>query len=520
MAGLISAISALNIGQSHIGITPPQWIPTRDAQGDITGDGWDPAPRNGTLWFDTRQGRLMVWVNDGFYQTNGRDRFSVVADDAPLNPVSGQAWYNSLTDVYYIYDGSKWVAISGGEGSFSALTNDIAVIQNQVDEISVRRSNAREYEVFNINNSPQAPIGKISLNSLSVDDITLIAIGSEDINQIISQPGEGRDLIDLESSNGEIVRFSIAGTSGDAYVVTKVTGTRNLTLGETLKVYVYPQNSEYATVTFTTNQIDTLQDQINSLQISVTSEQMQALQTDLTALTTTVNNISTGATPEQISAIQVQIDNNDADITAANSSISAIDTRLTTVETNLSDYATVVELNTLTTLANTTEASVTTLQSTATSLQSQIDDINNTKLVNIENEIDALETELGNRNTIHYSDTVPTTATLGNGDLWFDSTNLRILVYHQNMWINPDRSAGGVLVDEKQIYYQNVAPTGSHLNEGDLWFDNTTLRLNVYHQNSWIISDQVINATRSLIVDAAQNTSDFASFRQYIIDNA
>ena len=88
------------------------------------------------------------------------------------------------------------------------------------------------------------------------------------------------------------------------------------------------------------------------------------------------------------------------------------------------------------------------------------------------------------------------------------------------MWINPDRSAGGVLVDEKQIYYQNTQPVGGHLNDGDLWFDNTTLRLHVYHQNVWIISDQVINATRSLIVDAAQNTADFASFRQYIIDNA
>ena len=74
------------------------------------------------------------------------------------------------------------------------------------------------------------------------------------------------------------------------------------------------------------------------------------------------------------------------------------------------------------------------------------------------------------------------------------------------MWINPDRSAGGVLVDEKQIYYQNTEPVGSHLNEGDLWFNNSTLRLHVYHQNVWTISDQVINTTRSLIVDAAQQT--------------
>lgn len=519
MSGLISAILALKIGQSNIGITPPQWMPTRDEQGVITGDGWDPAPQNGTLWFDTRQGRLMVWVNDGFYQANGNDRYSVVADDAPQNPVSGQAWYNSTTGAYYIYDGSQWIGISGGSGSFGALSSEIAVMQNQLDELSVRRSNAREYQVFNISTTPQAPSGKVSLNSLMIDAVSLIAVGDDDINQIISQPGATNDLIDIESSSGEIVRFSITGTSGDAYTVTKVTGSRNLTLNETVKVYVYPQNADYATITYTTDQINTLQDQINAMQISVTSDQMQSLETDLSALTATVNSLPTGASPEQLSALQTQIDSNDIDITAVNTSITGIDTRLTTIEAGLTNYATASELNVLTTLVNTTETSVTTLQGTATSLQSQIDEINNTKLVDIENEIDALETELGNRNKIHYSDTVPTT-TLGNGDLWFDSTNLRILVYHQNMWINPDRSAGGVLVDEKQIYYQNSAPMGSHLNEGDLWFDNTTLRLNVYHQNSWIISDQVINATRSLIVDAAQQTSDFASFRQYIIDNA
>ena len=519
MSGLISAILSLKIGQSNIGITPPQWMPTRDEQGVITGDGWDPAPQNGTLWFDTRQGRLMVWVNDGFYQANGNDRYSVVSDDAPENPVAGQAWYNASTGAYYIYDGSQWIAITGGDDSFGALTSDIALLQNQLDEVSVRRSNAREYAVFNISNTPQAPSGKVSLNSLTVDQVSLIAIGADDINQIISQPGATNDLIDIESSNGEIVRFSITGIDGDAYTVTKVTGTRDLTLDEVVKIYVYPQNADYATIAYTTDQINTLQDQLNGMQISVTSDQIQTLETELDALTTTVSNLSTGATPEQLAAIQTQIDGNDTDILAANTAISDIDTRLTTVEGDQANYATVAALTSLTTVANTTQGAVTTLETTATSLQSQIDEINNTKLVTIENEIDALETELGNRNKIHYSDSVPTT-TLGNGDLWFDSTNLRILVYHQNMWINPDRSAGGVLVDEKQIYYQNSAPVGGHLNDGDLWFDNTTLRLHVYHQNVWTISDQVINATKSLIVDAAQNTSDFASFRQYIIDNA
>lgn len=519
MAGLISAILALDLPPSNIGITVPQWMPTRDEQGDITGDGWEPAPKNGTLWFDTRQGRLMVWVNDGFYQTNGNDRYSVVSDTAPLDPVEGQTWYNSETGIYYVHSGSTWVAITGGEDSFGALTTDISLLQNQLDEISLRRSGGREYEVFNISATPEAPTGKISLNSLDVSMVNQIAIADLDSNGIISQPGAINDLIDIESTSGEIVRFSITSIDNDVYTVTKQAGTRSLILDETVKVFVYPQNADYATITYTNDQITVLQNQLNSMQVSVTADQMQTLETDLAALTATVNSLPTGASPEQLTAIQTQIDSNDLDITTINGNINTIDTKVTALETDLPNYATVISLTALETTVNTNTNSLATLQTTATSLQSQIDDINDTKLVNLQSEIDALETELGNRNKIHYSDTVPN-GTLANGDLWFDSTNLRILVYHQNMWINPDRSAGGILVDEKQIYYQNTQPVGGHLNDGDLWFDNTTLRLHVYHQNVWTISDQVINATKSLIVDAAQNTADFASFRQYIIDNA
>ena len=38
---------------------------------------------------------------------------------------------------------------------------------------------------------------------------------------------------------------------------------------------------------------------------------------------------------------------------------------------------------------------------------------------------------------IHYSDSAPTTA--NNGDLWFNSTALKLYVRHSNAWLNPDR---------------------------------------------------------------------------------
>ena len=67
-------------------------------------------PENGTLWFDTRQGRLFVWQDDDFYQTNGADGLPIVTQNA--NPpgvqyiVPGQFWWDAMHNSLYIFDGT------------------------------------------------------------------------------------------------------------------------------------------------------------------------------------------------------------------------------------------------------------------------------------------------------------------------------------------------------------------------------------------------------------------------------
>lgn len=141
MAGLVAAILNLNVGQSNVGITPSQWMPVRDEDGNITADSWDPPPSNGTLWFDTRQGKLMVWINDGFYQANGTDRFSSVGASIPEDPIEGQTWLDTDNYIYYIFDGNQWIelsamagASSGGGGGVSDVV--IADLQQQIDNIT------------------------------------------------------------------------------------------------------------------------------------------------------------------------------------------------------------------------------------------------------------------------------------------------------------------------------------------------------------------------------------------------
>lgn len=115
--GIIRAVLDLKKwGNATSGEFPPGWEIQTDEDGNITGGAWNPAPANGTLWFDQRVGRLFVWEDDGFYQANGADGVPAVGENPPTQQVTGQLWYNTVTGALYIYDGSTWTQISGVSG--------------------------------------------------------------------------------------------------------------------------------------------------------------------------------------------------------------------------------------------------------------------------------------------------------------------------------------------------------------------------------------------------------------------
>ena len=110
-AGIIAAIQDLDAQKS-----PPPVLPGPNPGGGAinpeTGN-WEPItqPNEGTLWFDTRQGRLFVSVSGEWIQTNGADGLALITenDQPPVtesNPVLGQFWYNQLENQLYIHDGN------------------------------------------------------------------------------------------------------------------------------------------------------------------------------------------------------------------------------------------------------------------------------------------------------------------------------------------------------------------------------------------------------------------------------
>ena len=111
-AGIIAAIQDLTASEYRPGSDIGDKPPGGDINIDINGFPiWIEGPvENGQLWFDTRQGRLFVWVEDDWYQTNGADGVPIITDDAAApaveNVVPGQFWWNRGENALYIFDGT------------------------------------------------------------------------------------------------------------------------------------------------------------------------------------------------------------------------------------------------------------------------------------------------------------------------------------------------------------------------------------------------------------------------------
>lgn len=475
MGGLVAAILNLNIGQSNVGITPSQWVPVTDDDGNIVEDSWDPAPRNGTLWFDTRQGKLMVWLNDGFYQANGTDRFSSVGSSMPQDPIEGQTWLDTDNYVYYIYDGNQWLELatmqgseSGGSGSVSNA--DILNLQQQIDNISI---DFTPEEITALQNQFNALSESTSTQITSIQN-TVDAIDEEGINAKISEieaqlavhttniTGVETTASDLSTrlSSAETEIISNADDIGtlqtDVSTVQAglTTATTSITAVETNVTAV---ETELAALTSSVSTIDTSLDTL--------TEDVRTVETDLASVSSTVGTISTDLT-----AVTTDVATVTTDLASLTTTVGTLGTSITTVEDDLAAFQTTYDTNRLTdqsrfntieddhiNLRNRVETTESNIVGIANSIGILTGDVQgvedsiftiNGNLASIGTEVDDLETSLNATSAalsalrvIYYGDTAPAGDDLQNGDLWVDTTELRLLIRHLGAWFNPDRNA-------------------------------------------------------------------------------
>ncbi len=119
-AGIIKAVMDLrDWGTARVDEYPQGWkVFTDPNTGEVTGGEWQFIPKDGEFWYDTRQGRLMVWCDDGFYQANGADGLTAVSETSPDDrEVIGAQWWNTSNDSLYIWTGTSWSLLGTVQGS-------------------------------------------------------------------------------------------------------------------------------------------------------------------------------------------------------------------------------------------------------------------------------------------------------------------------------------------------------------------------------------------------------------------
>ena len=140
--GIIAALNDLGkiIGEGqlpNVGEKPPGWDIIVNPDGSID-SGWKEDPADGTLWFDTRQGRLFIALDGNYWQTNGGDGLAHVSDTVPTNPpVIGSTWFDTVNEVLYVYVGTDadgnglWQIVKGaGEITLTTATLPLAMARS------------------------------------------------------------------------------------------------------------------------------------------------------------------------------------------------------------------------------------------------------------------------------------------------------------------------------------------------------------------------------------------------------
>lgn len=123
-------------GGAQPGVFPPGWGTSTGENGVVTGD-YLYAPKNGQLWFDTRHGRLMIYIDDGFYQTNGADILTAVSDTQPIYEITGALWWQPTTNSLYLNDGTQWINVT--TTTVASLKSDLyTAVNNSTDYASLK----------------------------------------------------------------------------------------------------------------------------------------------------------------------------------------------------------------------------------------------------------------------------------------------------------------------------------------------------------------------------------------------
>lgn len=359
-AGIRDAILDLKKEWGNIGVGdyPPGWLPETNSEGAVIGGQWLNYPEDGDLWFDKRQGRMMVWIGGDFHQTNGADQLTVLSDTQPNSALEGALWYQPSTQSLYLYTGNQWTLVT----STSINTDQLALASTTVTDLagvpSVFPSTTgvdtqKEFNAWSIDtleflntkiDNSQGTSGATITVSGSAPSITAdgeLWYNSSTLQLYVSSGSVWRTSTPDFSQETEFTTLQSTVTTLSSTTSTQISGldtrvttlenvspvTYSLTTPSSLRLLDSAGNASNVaitgtggtTVTFGSNSIafdsSTLQSSITTLQSDLSTK---ATQTALTAVETASNAADT--------TLQSNIDTNTSSISALSTTVSGLPT--------------------------------------------------------------------------------------------------------------------------------------------------------------------------------------------------
>jgi hypothetical protein len=295
-------------------------------------------------------------------------------------------------------------------------------LQGQIDELLVTKGTPAAYTLNDVGIQLGARPGDFYIDNTIAQQITLISLSPEDNNGNARPIGDIGDIIEIVSTSfNSAYRYTITQiTEGLAGVSFLSAADPNdlLIPGNTFNIYVYPQNKTTASIDYV--------DQQDDLKLSKTG-----------GVITGELHFDRGEGGGNM-MIYPNVGTNDSAIYALNNS--AI--RFRTVSGDTSDSGerkTHISISkdpdTLAPVTNIYHLASPTAYNHAANKQ-YVDDA----VAGVASSLSIEDTEPD----IHYGD-YPPSGNRTNGEIWFDSFNLRLNVYSQGAWINPDRNDGASL---------------------------------------------------------------------------
>ena len=219
-----------------------------------------------------------------------------ITDELPDgNYVSnGDLWFDNTADTMQLFlwheESGAWLPVAPStklEGRVDDLADRITAgeteqtnISKRVDELSVTKGSVARYVVTGTSINVASRNGELYLNSATAADVEFISFAPFDSNGQATKPCNKDDIVEfVEAAGGkyagDITRYKVVSGDSNALTVQYLSGDNNFEVGETEEVYVYPQNSDLASVDYVDAQDEALQEQID-LKMSRTGTQRLA----------------------------------------------------------------------------------------------------------------------------------------------------------------------------------------------------------------------------------------------------